>query len=833
MKKNRVQKSLKKKRQRYHAGSHIPIADPFSGHVGWNPHDPNSPGHSTGEGNPPVGSPPADGDPPVGSPPVNNPSPDGGNVRETTPAGPDGGTLKTTVGGGPPRQEIEYGDTYVPADQEVAKLNVTGQPEETNGRAPAVELTDAEMRNQGLTPDSDVQSLQSFGDAGLAVSAPSVGAGVAAATQASLTSADTPEAYKAATYDATQAEKLGFTRGAKGVIRDESIADSIDDVITLTERSKAAERDEAQEKAAMDVTAAKVKEDARSQIERVTGETATVDATREATAQTRSMVATDSAPVGEAAEIEMMYSTQNAQRRQEAKRQLEREFRDKGIDDETAKELAEDPQTLIRKLDSLEDDEIKTTLSGLPREALITTQMDNLLEGMEEGNVPAWARPALAAVEANLAKRGMSASSVGRDSLFAAIIQSAIPLAQGNAQAIQAATSQDKSIAGQFLIKNAEFKQQMEIANLSNDQQMRLANLTARNQADRDNLNAAQQTELANLQSRLQTNLKEAEIASAMNQAQLSVDQQSAVQNAMTVAKIDMANMSAEQQVVMANSKFMQTATLTDFNARQQSAVQNATLMAQMDVTTADHNLKLAIRNADSFLKMDLTNLSNDQQARILDQQLKQQRILSNQAADNAAKQFNATSENQKNQFMTNLAAQMNQFNASQANAMAQFNASESNRIAAVNANNATEAAKAQAALEAQVSQFNSQLESQREQWNAANAQAVEQSNIEWRRKANTIDTAAQNAANQLNAQQQHQMSAAEQANIWQTMRDEAAYNRTAYENEQQRKTSLYATALANESSAGKESGTTTGGMLGLVDGIVGTATGDRTTGGT
>ena len=66
------------------------------------------------------------------------------------------------------------------------------------------------MRNQGLTPDSDVQSLQSFGDAGLAVSAPSVGAGVAAATQASLTSADTPEAYKAATYDATQAEKLGF-----------------------------------------------------------------------------------------------------------------------------------------------------------------------------------------------------------------------------------------------------------------------------------------------------------------------------------------------------------------------------------------------------------------------------------------------------------------------------------------------------------------------------------------------------------------------------------------------------------------------------------------------
>ena len=43
-----------------------------------------------------------------------------------------------------------------------------------------------------------------------------------------------------------------------------------------------------------------------------------------------------------------------------------------------------------------------------------------------------------------LAQRGLSASTVGRDNLFNAIIQSAVPLAQANAQAIQANVAQTK-----------------------------------------------------------------------------------------------------------------------------------------------------------------------------------------------------------------------------------------------------------------------------------------------------------------------------------------------------------------------------------------------------
>ena len=95
--------------------------------------------------------------------------------------------------------------------------------------------------------------------------------------------------------------------------------------------------------------------------------------------------------------------------------------------------------------------------------------------------------------------------------------------------------------------------------------------------------------------------------------------------------------------------------------------------------------------------------------------------------------------------------------------------------------------------------QFNENMDLQRESWNATNAQAVEQSNINWRRKSNTIDTAAQNAANMMNAQQSFAMDSAEQNFLWQQARDKATYLRQAYENSEQRKTTLYATALASE----------------------------------
>ena len=58
----------------------------------------------------------------------------------------------------------------------------------------------------------------------------------------------------------------------------------------------------------------------------------------------------------------------------------------------------------------------------------------------------------------------------------------------------------------------------------------------------------------------------------------------------------------------------------------------------------------------------------------------------------------------------------------------------------------------------------------------------------------------ATSAANQQNAQIAYNMSSQEQTQLWQQLRDETAYIRQNYENEQQRKAQMIATAIGNES---------------------------------
>ena len=76
---------------------------------------------------------------------------------------------------------------------------------------------------------------------------------------------------------------------------------------------------------------------------------------------------------------------------------------------------------------------------------------------------------------------------------------------------------------------------------------------------------------------------------------------------------------------------------------------------------------------------------------------------------------------------------------------MSQFNATQDNAAAARDAQRQADVNKFNAQLVTQVDQFNSQQDFARNQWNAQNAAAVEASNVQWRRQANTINTAAQN----------------------------------------------------------------------------------------
>ena len=411
-----------------------------------------------------------------------------------------------------------------------------------------------------------------------------------------------------------------------------------------------------------------------------------------------------------------------------AKKQLSRA----GLSDEDIEEIGNDPEALEDRLVDFNEEQ-RGIIEGLPQEALVSTQMNGLLEGIENGEIPVWARPAVAQVEQMLAQRGMSASTVGRDNLFNAIIQSAMPIAQSNAQAIQQSVSQQRNIEAQTAEANAQRMQQ------------------------------------------------------------------TALTNAQNVFNMDMAQFNADQQTSLSNSKFMQTVGLTEASNRQQATIQNAVLMSQANLAEADFYQKAQINNANAFLQMDLTNLNNEQQVNVLKAQQEQQRLLSNQAANNAAAQFNASSENQTQQFMTSIATQVEQFNTAQMNTTAQFNAQQQNAREALEFQVEADLEKANAAMVNQINQFNEQTAFERDKFNTANAQAIEQSNLAWRRQANTINTAAANQVAMQNVQNVFNMTSQAQSFLWQELRDQANYVWQTSENEENRKAQLYAQALANE----------------------------------
>jgi hypothetical protein len=143
--------------------------------------------------------------------------------------------------------------------------------------------------------------------------------------------------------------------------------------------------------------------------------------------------------------------------------------------------------------------------------------------------------------------------------------------------------------------------------------------------------------------------------------------------------------------------------------------------------------------------------------------------MFSDQAADNAAKQFNAASKNQVNQFFADLESTVSRFNADQINAITRFNAGEKNAM----------------------EQFNTSLKAAREEFNAKNDLIIAQANTKWRQDIATMDTAAQNEANMEFARTANALTARALDQIWQKERDIMAFAFTSSESDLQRRHEL------------------------------------------
>ena len=200
---------------------------------------------------------------------------------------------------------------------------------------------------------------------------------------------------------------------------------------------------------------------------------------------------------------------------------------------------------------------------------------------------------------------------------------------------------------------------------------------------------------------------------------------------------------------------------LQNLNNQQTATMANAAVYASMDRANLDARMNALVNNSRAFLQVDTQNLTNAQQSATIDYQTQANRLFTNTAADNAARNFNATSQNQVNQFYETLGTTVEQNNTNRVAAQQQFNVDEANAMR----------------------QFNASVNDLRDRTYTQNQQAINQANALWRRTINTANTANINEAQRSNAQALLGLSADSQNRLWQQYRDEANFLMTQTEN--------------------------------------------------
>ena len=369
-------------------------------------------------------------------------------------------------------------------------------------------------------------------------------------------------------------------------------------------------------------------------------------------------------------------------------------------------------------------EEVQAATATPSEKATVQGQMKTLTEGFDATNPPPWAAGALRGVMAEMQSRGMATSSIAGQALITAALESALPIASADAST------------------QARFEEQ----NLSNRQARAM-------------LAAEQRAKFFGME----------------------VDQafQAKVMDASKVSDIANMNFNAEQQVILENSRAVNTMNLANLSNRQALVMAEASSLANLDIANLNNRQQAQVENAKNFLQIEMTNLSNQQQTELFKSQSMQTALFNDQAAENAAKQFNATSQNQTDQFFANLKTQVSQFNAAQANAQAQFNAGEANAITKIYA----------------------EMQNQRDQFNSKNRLVIDQNNAQWRRQIATADTTAINRANELNATALLNMSNSAYNNLWNYYNDVMEMSWESSENERQRIVQMAIAQLQSETS--------------------------------
>ena len=265
----------------------------------------------------------------------------------------------------------------------------------------------------------------------------------------------------------------------------------------------------------------------------------------------------------------------------------------------------------------------------------VASHMNGLISEMESGNVPLWARPAVTQVEQSLASRGINASSVGRDSLFNAIIGAAMPMAQADAASEQDAnkTNYNSKVQALFNDEAQIFAAKQFNATSINQTNQFMSNL----QAQVDLQNAARKDNMSQFNSsqRNQLSMFNTQQLNDMTKLNTSEANATARANSQLNTNVSLSNADRDTQVAMANTE-----------AANRAALANADRTTQVSMANAEAANRVELANADAANRMSLANADRATQVALSNAQLATQMAQHQSSLDSQREQFNAQNAN-------------------------------------------------------------------------------------------------------------------------------------------------------------------------------------------
>lgn len=324
-------------------------------------------------------------------------------------------------------------------------------------------------------------------------------------------------------------------------------------------------------------------------------------------------------------------------------------------------------------------------------EMTVQGQLNKLLTNFDAGAPPPWAAASMRAATAQLAARGLGASSMAGQAIIQATLEAATPIAAADAKVFETMGLQNLSNRQQTAMLVGQ--QRAQFLGQEFDQAFQTRVLNAARVADIANKNFDAQTQIAIENSRL---------ANSMDIANLSARNAVVLGKMAQMSQLETMNLNNRQQVAVENAKAFLTMDIKNLDNRQQTSLFRAQEMADALISDAGFANAANITNASNALDAAKVSAQLALSAETFNADMLTKVNMSNALAANELAKFNAQQANAREEFNSNMANQINLANAKILAEISTANTAAVNAANAVNAKNATDLSAAAYAQQSQ-----------------------------------------------------------------------------------------------------------------------------------